>query len=36
MLDTRLREMVYSGVVRKQEPVGEQDHTVYELTEYGR
>jgi DNA-binding HxlR family transcriptional regulator len=36
VLDTRLREMEYSGVIRRQDPVRERDQTVYELTEYGR
>ncbi|MFI7677435.1 winged helix-turn-helix transcriptional regulator [Actinophytocola sp. NPDC049390] len=36
VLETRLREMEYSGVVRRQDPMREQDQTVYELTEYGR
>ncbi|WP_331973024.1 helix-turn-helix domain-containing protein, partial [Actinophytocola sp.] len=36
VLDTRLREMEYSGVIRRQDPVGDGDQAVYELTEYGR
>ncbi|WP_329056804.1 helix-turn-helix transcriptional regulator [Amycolatopsis sp. NBC_01488] len=36
VLETRLRELEYSGVVRKQGPTREPDQAVYELTEYGR
>jgi DNA-binding HxlR family transcriptional regulator len=36
VLATRLREMEYSGVVRRQDPMREEDQVVYELTPYGR
>lgn len=35
LLTTRLKEMEYSGVIRRRDPV-DGDHVVYELTEYGR
>lgn len=36
VLDLRLREMEFSGVVRRQDPIRDEDQAVYELTEYGR
>lgn len=36
VLATRLREMEYSGVVRRQDPLRDEDQVVYELTEYGK
>jgi DNA-binding HxlR family transcriptional regulator len=36
LLATRLREMEFSGVVRRQDPMRDHDQVVYELTEYGR
>lgn len=36
VLAMRLREMEFSGVVRRQDPSLEPDGAVYELTEYGR
>lgn len=36
VLSTRLREMEYSGVVRRQDVLREEDQVVYELTPYGQ
>ncbi|MGH3756325.1 winged helix-turn-helix transcriptional regulator [Actinophytocola sp.] len=36
LLAMRLREMEFSGVVRRQDPTRDLDQAVYELTEYGR
>jgi DNA-binding HxlR family transcriptional regulator len=33
---TRLREMEYSGVIRRQDPTEDRAEATYELTEYGR
>jgi DNA-binding HxlR family transcriptional regulator len=34
-LDSRLRELEYAGVIRRSETSGSDDHTSFELTEYG-